>query len=512
MAGGLSQLATEAPDRHLVSDHSADGETRSLTRSQFNERVNRAIWHFRELGIEEGGSAAVMAGNSIDFVTALTALALMDVSQVAVNWHLNDDETAYILESSESQAVVTDARYAETARRAAGAAGVDIVVELGDEFDRALEQSSADEPPLTACASAIYYTSGTTGRPKATRMAEMKTGLTVEELQASIHAAGYNADSVHLAMGPLYHGGPLMQVVRAIMVGGELHVVRTFDPELVLRVIDEYSVTHTLGVPTHFVRMLRLSPETRERYDVSSLKQVYHIAAMMPPKIKKQMIDWWGPVLVDAYGCSELGVITVISADEWLERPGSVGRPVPHFTLHIRDEEGTELPSGGVGTIWIESHGDADIVYLNDEDKTAACHRGPKEFTLFDMGYLDDDGYLFLVDRRVDMIISGGVNIYPAEIESALITHDDILDVGVFGVPDDEWGHAVKAAVRLAPNVPATGETETAIIEWARDHLAHYKVPRSIDFLDELPRYTNGKLHRRKLREPYWEAQEVSAS
>jgi long-chain acyl-CoA synthetase len=342
-------------------------------------------------------------------------------------------------------------------------------------------------------------------------MAEMRDGLPVGELIASVNQAGYGEHNSHLTVGPLYHGGPLMQAVRAVMGGGRIHIMRRFDPEEVLHNIEFHQVTNTLLVPTHCVRMLRLPEETRNRYDLSSLVQAYHIGAMMPVDVKRAMIDWWGPVLVDAYGCSELGVIAWITSPEWLDKPGSVGRPVPWFTIQIIGEDDTELPPGEIGTVYITALNDADIVYLGDPDKTAAAHRGPRQFTLNDLGYLDEDGYLFLVDRRVDLIISGGVNIYPAEIEAEILAHPAVEDVGVFAIPHPEWGHEVKAAVQLRSGHRADSDTEAEILGWLRERLAHYKVPRSIDFHEQLPRFTNGKLHRRALRDPYWEQDRAEA-
>jgi long-chain acyl-CoA synthetase len=231
---------------------------------------------------------------------------------------------------------------------------------------------------------------------------------------------------------------------------------------------------------------------------------VIHVGAIMPRHVKEQMIAWWGPILTDVYGSSELGTISRITASEWLERPGSVGRPVPWFSVQIIGEDDEELPPGEVGTIYLSALNDADLMYLDDPVKTAEAHRGPKQFTLNDLGRVDQDGYLYLADRRDDLIISGGVNIYPAEVEEVLIEHPAVDDVAVFAVPDPEWGHAVKAAVSLRAGWDATSSTEAAIKEWARTRMAHLKVPHSIDFHHEVPRFANGKLRRRALREAYW--------
>lgn len=499
MAQGVVQYALADPDRLMVSD----GVT-TLSRRETNDALNRMIHVLRQHGLNEGDVVAMMMANSADFVIVMMGASLAGIPHIAVNWHLSVEEVAYILASSESRALIVDPINAEVGEAAAALAGVELVLRTGGELEALLAGASDAEPPRCSTASAIYYTSGTTGRPKATRMAEMKDGLAVEDMIKNVQAAGYGEHNYHLTVGPLYHGGPLMQAVRAVMGGGRIRVMRRFEEEQVLALIEELKITNTLLVPTHCVRLLRLPDEVRNRYDVSSLLQVFHIGAMMPVDVKRAMIEWWGPVLTDAYGCSELGVITHINSHEWLAKPGSVGKPVPWFSLQIIDEHDQEVGTGEVGTIYITAHNDADIVYLGDPEKTAAAHRAAKQFTLNDLGYLDEDGFLFLVDRRVDLIISGGVNIYPAEIEAAMLGHEAVGDVGVFAIPHPEWGHEVKAAVQLRAGFEPGPEAEAAILAWLRDHLAHYKVPKSIDFHTELPRYSNGKLYRRALRDPYW--------
>ena len=507
MATRLNVLAAADPDRLITAEYDTDGSSAHCTRVQFNDRVNRLTNALIGAGVRPGDTIGVLAGNSIDFVVVLMAASLMEVSQVPVNWHLAPEEVAYILETSRTRLLVADEQHAATARRSARQAGVEHLWMIGADLDGRLAEAAADEPDERRVASAIFFTAGTTGRPKATRMAEMRVATDVDEMAEVARRQGGDESQRNLILGPLYHGGPLIGAVRSIVLGSELHIMRRYDAELALELIDRVGITNTTGVPTHFVRMLQLPPETRARYDVSSIVRAHHIGAIMPPEVKERMIGWWGPVLVDAYGCTELGTIARITSEEWQTRRGSVGRPLDQFSLHIRDESEEELPPGEVGVIWIESHGEADIVYLDDPDRTEACHRSPTEFTLFDLGYVDDDGYLYLVDRRVDLIISGGVNIYPAEVESVLVMHPDVVDIGVFAVPDDEWGHAVMAAVQLRDGVPAGTETESAIIDWASERMANYKLPRSIDFVDSLPRTTAGKIQRRVLREPYWPAE-----
>jgi len=500
MAAGLVELADADPQRFALAD-----AERRYTRAELNDRVNRFIHVLHRRGIGPGDVVAIYAGNSADMVVALLASSLAGVSHVAVNWHLVAAEVEYLLASSGTSLVITDEAHASLARQVACAVGVAEVLVLGPDADADLASASNAEPAPCPVASAIYYTSGTTGRPKATRMAEMRDGITAQAQAEQFRASGMRESDVQLVVGPLYHGGPLMQAVRTAVTGGQVHVMPRFDAEDLLRLVERYRVNRLTMTPTHFVRLLRLPAEVRARYDVSSLTDVLHIGAMMPSEIKAEMIDWWGPVLVDAYGCSELGTITRISSQEWLTKPGSVGRPMPWFTIQIVDEEtDCELPTGSIGTIYLTALNDADIVYLGDPERTAEAHRSPRQFTLRDLGWLDDDGYLYLADRRVDLIVSGGVNIYPAEVEAALLGHPAVEDVGVFAVPDPEWGHAVRAAVQLGPGNEPDATTTESILRVAHATLAGFKVPREIEYHARLPRSAAGKLLRRELRAAHW--------
>ena len=505
MAGILRELAVRNPKRLAIAC-GTDGYDRAM----LNDRVNRIIGMLRQRGVAPGDPVAILAANSAEFLAIASAVALGGMPLVPVNWHLSPDEVTYLLESARVRVLFTDAIHGAAAATAAAAASQrPAVIGIDTELADSLAHIAADEPPHnTSYASPLYFTSGTTGRPKATRMSQVPHAIPVaavaEELKKSALAAGLDETTSHLTMGPLYHAGPLSAACSTILVGGIVYVMPRFDAEEALYEIEMSRINSTIMVPTHCVRLLRLPEQVRLRYDVSSMKSAMHIAATMPVEVKRQMIEWWGPVLSEGYGASEVGVITTISSEQWLEKPGSVGRPIPSFTLQIVDDTGKELPPGEIGTIYMTSLTDVDLKYEADPEKTASAHRGPKQFTLGDMGWLDEDGYLFLADRRVDLIISGGVNIYPAEVESAMILHPAIEDVGVFGVPDEEWGQCVKAAVQLSSTHTASAELEASILAWLRKRIAHYKVPRSIDFHEELPRFTHGKLHRRTLRAPYW--------
>lgn len=496
MAQGLAQYRFADPDRLLVSDGSL-----TLSRAAFDERVNRTISLLRAEGIDEGARLGILAKNSTDFMTVAIGCSLAGISVVPVNTHLTIAEVSYILEASKTEALVVGPPVEARGKNAAADAGIGTVINMADLEDR-LADAGPDEPAQASVATPIYFTSGTTGRPKATQMIQHPQQVPVSE--AIQEAKGwFDEETVHLTVGPLYHAGPLVQAIRVVMAGGQLHVMPKFLAEDMLRLVEEHRVNSSIMVPTHFVRLLNLDKGVRDGYDVSSLESVLHIAAMMPAEVKREMIEWWGPILDEAYGSSEIGVITLITSEEWLEKPGSVGRPVPPFSVEIVGEEDQELPAGEIGQIYITSHGDLDLEYLDDPEKTAAAHREERQFTLGDMGWLDEDGYLYLADRRDDLIISGGANIYPAEVEAALITHPAVEDVGVIGVPHPEWGSEVRAVVTLRPGSEPSPDLEGEILNHARQRLASYKLPPTIDFVDDLPRYDNGKLHRRELRERY---------
>jgi long-chain acyl-CoA synthetase len=304
-----------------------------------------------------------------------------------------------------------------------------------------------------------------------------------------------------LVTGPLYHAAPLAFAAYAMTKGQTTVLMERFDPRQALALVKAHGITTTHMVPTMFIRLLHLPDSERAGADVSSLQQIFHGAAPCPPWAKQAMIDWVGPKLTEYYGASEGGGPTKATSQEWLERPGTVGRPVPGLTVDIVDDEGRSLPAGTVGTIYLRAP-DGPPSYHGDPEKTRASRLGDGRFTVGDVGYLDNDGYLYLVDRKIDLIISGGVNIYPAEVEACLSEHPDVADCTVFGVPDDEWGEAVKAAVELVDGADAT---EASLIEWCRQRIATYKAPRSIDFHHRLPRDDAGKLRKRLLRDAYWE-------
>ncbi|HEV8624103.1 MAG TPA: AMP-binding protein, partial [Acidimicrobiia bacterium] len=400
------------------------------------------------------------------------------------------------------------------------APGVTVRLAIGDPgaegfeaYDDVLAAASPDEPADQAAGTYMFYTSGTTGRPKGVRSTSLAIGMPVSVRAAML--AGL-AGMLHVPDGgvclinaPLYHGGPFLFSMLAAYRGATVVMRRRWDPEEMLRLIDEYRVTTAYAVPTHFIRLLRLPDEVKSAFDGSSLQAVFHTGAPCAPEVKRQMLEWWGPVIHELYSATETGGLgCFVTGEEWLTKPGTVGRPLPVMAIEIVSDEGELLPAGEVGTVYMRNLIGGDFAYHGAPEKTAAAHREPGVMTVGDVGYLDDEGYLFLCDRKIDMIISGGVNIYPAEIEAVLVNHPAVLDAAVFGIPHDEFGEEVKAVLELAPGAEPSDQLAADITAYARERLAGYKAPRSIDFTDEFPRTETGKLVKRELRDPYWTGRE----
>jgi long-chain acyl-CoA synthetase len=377
----------------------------------------------------------------------------------------------------------------------------------GDELDDAVA-SASDEPfdPAGQAGGSMLYTSGTTGRPKGVkRPRQSSIAKTLAVVEAPAKTLGLDDANPHLVTGPLYHAGPLGFANVALQAGGPWIIMPKWDPAHMLDLMMDRSVSTTHMVPIMFVRSLRLAQEVRDAFDPSSLRTVLHGAAPVSPPVKADMIEWWGEVLLEYWGSTEGGVFTLVGSHDWLTKPGTVGKAVVTYEVFAVDGEGRPLPPGEVGVLYTRNLQTKDIFeYHEAPEKTAGAFLEPGTFTMGDVGWVDEDGYVFLSDRAADMIISGGVNIYPAEIEKVLIEHPAIRDVAVFGIPDDEWGESVKAAVELRDGHAPSAELERDILRFARERLANFKVPRSFDFEDELPRQPTGKLYKRLLRDRYW--------
>ena len=483
---------------------------------EHNARANRLLNGLRGLGHHAGSTVALLSTNRHEFLETCSALVHGGYRFPPINSQFSVDEVAHVLEDSGAEALIADAAVGDTALAAAKRVpGVRNVIVFGGaagggalDYEELLEASDDAEPAGQCMGANLMYTSGTTGRPRGVISTGMALGAPVEGLDAladlcsllGIDAAGGRA----LLNAPGYHGGPMLFGITPFLVGASVLVRRRFDAAQMLHDIDEFGVTIAYCVPTHFVRLLRLPQEDRCRFDGSSLRSVFHTAAPCPPTVKREMIEWWGPIVSEVYAATDAGIGTFITASEWLGKPGSVGRAVPTSEIVVVDAEGNHLGPNEIGSVYVKSLQGTDISYLGDQEKTRSAHLEHGTVTVGDVGYLDEDGYLFLSDRKIDMIISGGVNIYPAEIEAHLITHPAVEDVAIFGVPDDEFGEQVKAAIVLADGFTPSRALEADLMSYCREALAGYKVPRSFDFPATFPRTDTGKLRKRELRDPYW--------
>ena len=506
---GLWNIAKNSPDALAVVD--PDG--RELGYGQFVADVDRYAKGLQALGLRTGSCLAMMLPNSAEALALFFAALETGMYIVPVNWHLAAAEVAYILNDSGSEAFIAHERFAGVAADAADLAGIGAHVRFGvgevPGFTPLAELGAAEPegPPRDRTSGApMVYTSGTSGRPKGVRRPLAGTDPYDVPLASSGFFSVFGIKPfdghVHICCSPLYHTAVLNFSTISLQLGHPVVLMDKFDAEEMLRLIAAYRCTHSHMVPTQFKRLLALPGDVRAKYDVSSLRAMIHGAAPCPQEVKRAMLDWWGPVVIEYYAASEGGG-TVIFGDEWLRKPGSVGKPWPYSEIKILDEEKNELPAGEPGLVYMRM-GDSQFSYYNDDKKTAEARAGGNLFTVGDMGYLDSDGYLYLHDRKSDMIISGGVNIYPAEVESELTTHPSVSDVAVFGIPHDEWGEEVKAVVEPAPGVTPGPELTAELMEYLSGRVAKFKLPKSIDYVDQLPRQDNGKLYKRKLRDPYW--------
>jgi len=488
----------------------------SVTWREFDDRSNRLLNGLRARGHAPGSTIALLMGNRREFLESNNAFFHGGYLYPPVNWHFSPAEVAYILSDSDAAAMLVDDAYLELALEATRSLDrpIDIIV-TGPEapgsvvaYERLLADARADEPDDQALGAVMMYTSGTTGRPKGVRSTGVPLGGAIElgryAVDGYVDLFGIDTGGRTLVNAPLYHGGPYLFGVVPFGAGCPIVLRRRFDAAETLRDIDEFGITNAYFVPTHFARLLRLPDDVKSSFDGSSLKTVWHTAAPCPPEVKRAMIEWWGPVINETYAASDAGVGTLISSAEWLTKPGSVGRASPLSEIIVIDDEGKNAAPGQVGTIYFKNRLGGDVSYHNDHDKTEAAHLAPGVVTVGDVGYVDDDGFLFLADRKIDMIISGGVNIYPAEIEARLMEHPAVIDVAVFGVPDDDFGEQVKAAILLVEGYEPPDDFSHELMSFCRHTLAGYKVPRSFDFPDEFPRTATGKLLKRHLRDPYW--------
>ncbi len=504
------RYAASTPDKPAII-MGPSGEV--VTFAQLEARANRLANLFRAQGLATGDCIAFLLENRPLAIELACAAARSGLFYVPISTRLKSDELAYVVENSGAKAFFTSATFASLAASTKALlpahtscfiAGAEIP---GYEtLENAVAAQSELPLPDPSEGMAFFYSSGSTGRPKG-----VKRPLPQEPFDSPLpfdlqmqNVYGFEQSMVYLTPAPLYHAAPLAFSLAAIGFGGTLVVMEKFDPELALDLIERHRVTHSQWVPTMFTRMIKLPPETRLKYDVSSLKLAIHAAAPCPPDIKRQMIEWFGDAIVEYYSGTEAVGTCLVTAKEWLAHPGTVGKAVTG-KIHICDDDGNELPAGQTGLIYFS--GGQPFTYHGDPEKTKAAKHRNGWGTLGDVGYQDEEGYLYLTDRKDFMIISGGVNIYPAETEGVLINHPAVTDVAIIGVPNEEFGEEVKAIVQPADWQNAGPALAEELIKYCRDRLADVKCPRSVDFVEELPRLPTGKLQKKLIRAPYWVGQ-----
>jgi long-chain acyl-CoA synthetase len=506
---GFFRQAAADPDR--VTLIAPDGT--EVTAGELAARANQVSNGLRALGLERGDTLAVVVPNSVEMMELVLGAQQIGLYLTPINHHLVGPEIAYIVSDSDAKVLVGHERFAGALRVAAEEANFpeDRRFAIGSipgwRSYSELTGTQPDTRPENRTAGApMHYTSGTTGRPKGVKRAladidpdEMGALYSMFLMMFGVQAEDGN---VHITGSPLYHTAVLLWTTNSLHLGHKVVLMDKWSPEEMLRLIDKHGVTTSHMVPTQFHRLLALPDDVRGKYDVSSLRCMVHAAAPCPVEIKRRMIDWWGDSIMEYYAATEGGG-TIVTAKEWSERPGTVGKAWSGSEIRILDDDGNQLPAGQIGTVYM-ALAQASFEYKGDPEKTNA-NRRDGFFTVGDVGELDDDGYLFLRDRKIDMIISGGVNIYPAEIEGAFLTYPLVGDVAIFGIPNEDWGEEIKAVIEPAEGQEAGPALEAQLREFAEANLASYKRPKSYDFTAEMPRDPSGKLYKRKLRDPYWE-------
>ena len=472
--------------------------------------LNRAAGLLLSADLGPSRRVAVFAENAAETAFAHLGGLLGGASTVPVSFHLTAPEAAYILEESDSRILFVGPETAPRGVEAAHGTGVETIVGWGEGlpagvvgWDQWLAAGPDMDPPGHVTPRPhLLFTSGTTGRPKGTDLPPtmFAGGATMVEHLEVLMGSRYARYGTHLVVGPMYHTGPLSGL-RTLMAGVPTVILGRFDAQATLAAIERHRVETSVMVPTHFVRLLGLPAAVRDRYDVSSVKLVAHTGAKCPVDVKRAMIDWWGPIFVDAYGATEVGTTCSITSEDWLAHPGSVGRPVPPFEALVVDDDDRPVPPNTEGRLYFRDTTGRGVVYHNDPEKSRAAHLEPGVFTLGEMGYIDGDGFVYITDRFSDMVVSGGVNLYPAEAENVLIEHPGVADVACIGIPHDEMGEEMRALVVAADGWEPDGD---ALVAFCRERLSRIKCPRSVEFVDDLGRSAMGKLNKRALRAPYW--------
>lgn len=494
---------------------------RRRSHAEVSDRSGRIASGLQALGVKQGDSVCIVMRNDIAFIEAAYAVMQLGAYAVPVNWHFKPEEIAYVIEDSGTRVIIGHADMLHQLREVIPAGVAVLSVPPPPEIlanytiDRdhlappqgavdletwLLQQKPYDGPALPQPQNMIY-TSGTTGHPKGVRRnaPTPEQAVSSERMRAMIY--GLRPGVRALLPGPLYHSAPNSFGLRAGKLGGALVIMPRFEPEEFLRLVQDEKIDIVFMVPTMFIRLMKLPEATRKKYDVSSLRHVMHAAAPCPAEVKRAMIDWWGPVIYEFYGSTESGAVTFANSEDALKKPGTVGKIAPGAELRFIGDDGRELPRGEIGEIYSRISGNPDFIYHNKPEKRGEIDRDGF-ITSGDVGYIDEDGYVFICDRKRDMVISGGVNIYPAEIEAALHGVAGVHDCAVFGIPDEEFGEALMAVIEPQPGVTLDIPDVRAQLKAS---LADYKVPRHIEIQGNLPREDSGKIFKRRLRDPYWE-------
>lgn len=487
-----SQLATR-PDQMAISDLGHQRSWREL-----DQNIRRlAAYLSCEAGIQPGEHLALMVGNRVEFVEGMLAAMLAGLWVTPINTHLTPGEVDYICRDCGASVILYDQDHAHLLADDDTVTRLDIVHLIANLPATAATEITLDSP----AGGNMLYTSGTTGKPKGVKRAKPATiGDMLERMHNTGEAFGLTGRGPHLVTGPLYHAAPGLFAIYDLVNGATVLIMPRWHCDVFFNTVQAYQVTTTHLVPTMFVRLLEARDHSSEPIDISSLRYVLHGAAPIAKSVKQRMIDWWGPLLTEYWGATESGVVTLVDSQQWTDHPGTVGRAISNFTVYVGDALGN--PTGEAEGLLFCRHRQLEQVfsYHNDPGKTHSAHPQPFVFSLGDIGRVDDQGYVYLSDRESHMIISGGVNIYPTEVEQALMEHEDVIDCAVFGVPNDEWGEEVKAVVQLRSGRQPGPDSQQLLRDFVRTRIAAFKVPRSIDFIDELPRNPSGKVQVRQLR------------
>lgn len=503
----LAVHAAQRPDDFAI----ADQHGQQLTWFEFNASINQLARYFRSLGYGRDDGVALLCRNRVEFVVVFMAVLRAGLRGTPINWHLTPEEVGYIVDNCDAKVFIADSVFSEQCQFVAdNCATAETRISIGDSvagFDdlRALvAQHSPANLEDARHGTTMLYTSGTTGHPKGVYRKDQPP------VMPDLSPDNFDQASVSLCTGPAYHAAPLaIDILGPLVSGCALVLMDKWEPLRCLELIEEHSVSHCHMVATMFHRLLQLDESTRQQFDLSSVRRLVHGAAPCPVHVKHQMIDWFGPVIFEYYAATEGSNGFLIDSHEWLKKPGSVGRPDPSFDNRLFDDDGADVPQGDVGTLYMRAPDTGRFEYYKDDGKTKSSYRGDY-FTLGDMGYFDADGYFFLTGRSAELIISGGVNIYPSEIDAAVLQHPAVADVCSIGVPNEDWGEEVKSVVQLNVGFAPSDALATELISFTESHLARFKRPKSIDFIDDLPRLPTGKIQRRIVREPYWAGRDRS--